>query len=405
MSVPSGGPGDRAVRDNLTPDRRAPRTLPAFSCVLNSHGNAVRCVVVLPESGLVATACDDGHVRVFAPNGDADGDGGPLHDIKAHEGRLTGLAPLGGDVIASGGRHEGCISTWRASKGRRLETLKLPEDCGGVSVIAALGSECFVAGTLSGDVVFVSHLQGRKLEVLSVEAGLCGIISDISVCGDVIIAAASDCEAMVLSAKSHKCLTELSGHWDWVKCVSVSKTYFATGSDDKTIRLFRNSESYRLVHLLDGFHDDKLAFVTIIDDKLLMSASHNKAGGSIVNFTAVPSCNPVASLNVDIERISAIAITADGKLACVGQGGQLALLATPPESVKDTLRKHAAAASTPPLLPVEIFEDASQAFVKTPSNKKGNEIAGGKSAAPTIKSKSKWQMAPLISKKWMCFVP
>lgn len=330
---------------------------------LTEHVESVRRVVV-PESRLIATACADGCVRIFSQ----DGDGRPIHCLATHGvgpgmsgvgspapllNGVGGLAPLGDDVIASGGAHDRRISTWLASSGALLESLELPDRCVEVSALAVAGSGggCLVAGTFSGDLFFVSHSKGHKLHVVASEPSACGVIDSITVDGDLIVVGGRE-SVNIFSVATRKRIAVLVGHTSWVPSasVAVSRRYIATSSIQQAVFLYSNVAGYPIVGTLPEILDNvrrNVDHVTLVGDALLVSAfaSEDIFGnrrGTRLCFRSLPACEVLAHMDVDIGRINSFAITADGRLACVGNGGPMALIINPPARVAAAIKDYAA---------------------------------------------------------------
>jgi WD40 repeat protein len=135
---------------------------------LAGHGKyeVLRCIVPLPGGDRVATASDEGKVRVFAV-----ATGALEHELDAHKRDLffqRALATLGGDIVVSGEFNYGKVVTWNAATGERLGEAAAG---GGVLALAARDGGRFVAGTRGGDVVFYTHRGGRGLEETARIAG------------------------------------------------------------------------------------------------------------------------------------------------------------------------------------------------------------------------------------------
>lgn len=321
---------------------------------LKGHTDHALRVIGLPESRLIVTACSDGRVRIFTQ----DGDGTPLYDLDARPGDghfidSWDITPLGRDVVALAGSGNGCISTWLASSGVFLDSLKLPDLYTGVRVLSAAGSgrDCLVAGCNNEEVVFISHSEGRKLRMLSAEPCGCGIITDISINGDVIAVGGVN-TVRVFSATTRKPIGSLGGGRFWFpSSVSVSKRFMATASHD-TVLLCSNVAGFPLVEELKERVDNivrEVDAIALVGDALLLSSSSGKLprGGfgwhrqCRLFFRSLPSCELLAYLDVEIERMESLTVTADGRIVCVGQGDRKALIVNPPARVAAAIKKYA----------------------------------------------------------------
>lgn len=334
----------------------------ASSHVLKGHSESVSQVVVVPESCLIVTACCDGHLRVFA----RDGGGDALHDLDAHRAGevcwgVSALACLGGDIIASGGGEDGIVSTWLASSGLFLESLQLPlrwddddgVSCYGVAGLTVAGSrnDCLVVTNLGKYLTFISHNAGRKLRVMSVEHTQCADTIHVSTHGDLVVAVGFDGEVSIFSATTCKLVNVLRGHTSWALHASFSKQYIAAVSYDHILHLHSNVEGYPLFGMAQessenrflGKHKNPVDYAKLVGDHFLITASRNmNGGGSRLRFRCLPACETLLHVDVEINCISNIAITVDGRLACVGEGGERALIVTPPALVSASVKEQAA---------------------------------------------------------------
>lgn len=285
----------------------------------------------VPEIGVIATAsrCTTG-LRFFA----LDGEGVPLHVCEnAFDGYSRGLTSLGGDMIASSG-NDRTVSTWRASSGERLETIQVGKDAAKVTALATIDSGNLVVGTNFGSLYFLSHNGGRDLkEIARGKSKENDWIVDIAVRGPLVVTASRDRTAGVWSAVTHKRLTVLRGHASNVCCVAVNDQFIATGSADKTIRLYLNGEGYTLVRVMEGLHTHLISHVELIGEDLLMSASYDQT----MVFSYISSGKSVARIDTGIKMYSA-AITPDGRVACVGDNGK-AIIISPPALVAKDIQK------------------------------------------------------------------
>ncbi|MEZ4383277.1 MAG: WD40 repeat domain-containing protein, partial [Nannocystaceae bacterium] len=85
--------------------------------VLRGHGHYVRQVAI--DARWVATACEDGYVRIF------DGDGGLRHRLGDGEGAWTAVLLTDGLVVAS--RRDNRVVVWEAASGEPRDPLYVAE--------------------------------------------------------------------------------------------------------------------------------------------------------------------------------------------------------------------------------------------------------------------------------------
>lgn len=307
---------------------------PVGTTVLRGHiGHRIRHVVAVPERGLIATVSPGAPgLRIFA----LSGDGQPMNvcaKTKGVKGRA--LAALGGDVLAFGDQ-DGRISTWCALSGECLEEIMLsPGETG--TAIAALGALNFVVGTRSGALVFVSHCDGRNLHILgrgSVSHE--NAVTDIAVHDNVFVTASSDKTAAVWRAATRERAAILRGHNDEVLCGAISARFIATGSADRTIRLYDSGEGHALICMIEGLHASCISRVEFVGAAMVMSASFDKT----LAFISLSNGRPLARMAVDFSIMSAT-ITPDARLACVG-ADHGAVVLSPPALALGAITAHAA---------------------------------------------------------------
>lgn len=304
---------------------------PRFDLKGHHSDQLVRRVVVLPKNGKIATACLDGHVRVFG----AEGGCNALLDIHAHANRIYGLAAVDEHILATVSLEDGKLHTWDAQTGRRIHTL----DVGGVCAIAAVGPETLAAGLITGAVIFIRHTRGGQLaEVARPRRVHTGWIRDIAWHEDVMVTASADKSARVWSLRARLPLAVLRGHQHYVMCTAVNSRYIATGSCDRTVRLYANGAEakFPLISVLHGLHSKQIYAVQFIGPDLLLSGSWDRT----MCFTAAPpDPQPIARLKTN-SWINDTAITVDGEIAWGGNNGNASVW-TPPLAAVDAAKKHA----------------------------------------------------------------
>lgn len=317
LRLPEGGSTRKFLPHDL-PEAESPTQ----RLDLNGHPSDehVYCVAVLPGSGNIATACADGHVRVF----DLRGDGNPLLDIPAHSKPVWALAALDECVLASGAFGDGKLCTWDSRTGDRIHNIDLGTY--GVGAIATVGPEALVAGLRFGSLVFVQHTRGRHLaEVARDEGAHLSWIQDIARHKDMMVTASDDMTARVWNLKTRKPLAVLRGHQYPVQCAAVNSRYIATGSGDKTLRLYANRVDFPLIFVLEGLHTDWIETVRFIGSDLILSGSQE---GTMCFTSVSQDPRPIARLD-NTRSVRDTAITADGQIACVGYPGVASVFEPP----------------------------------------------------------------------------
>lgn len=279
---------------------------PLHSRVLGGKSGRVRHAAA--ETGHIATACaSDKGLNFFALSGGAS----PLRTSRQSNKfpeYSRALSGLGRGFFASSAEG-GLVSTWRASTGKRLETVQILSNDDEGMAIAALGVKGFVVGTLA-------------------------------VHGDRVVTASGDRTAAVWSATTHERIAVLRDYKRAVFCADITDRFLATGSADGKIRMYENFGSFPLIRVLEGLHSSSVCHVSLLNGTTLMSAS-----GPSLYFTSLPNGRPLARVDFGFPVLSA-AVLPDGRLACVGWEMK-AVVFSPPAEVSEALKKPAAALFPP----------------------------------------------------------
>lgn len=328
---------------------------PVHPVTLEEHRDWVLAMAPLPDGNRVATACNDGFVRVFALGGagDTSTSRAYLRTFEAHKGGVHEVCALGGDVLATSGREDGIVATWRASSGERVATLRVSETH--ALGMAVVGRDCIAVGAQngeSGDLVFLSHDGGRDLrEDARRIAAHQGWIHRVVVHGNVLVTAASDITAAAWDAKTREkraVLTGISGlvnvraHTVW--CAAINDRIIATGVEmgleDNCIRIHRNGGDFALLAVLVGVHSDAIVGLTLVGDYLL-SASFDE---TIAVTTITENGRPLVRARVSAGFPVLSAALLAGRRVAVGEDGGLGrvVLMNAPEAVFGEIGGHAA---------------------------------------------------------------
>ena len=179
--------------------RKKPKHKVAYVSALNSEKRAkepsvsldcgsdfVSSVQSLPSNNLFATFSHDGIVRVYSiyTKGDV------YREFSTHNTNVMSLVHLFSDVLAFVGDN-GKIVTWHADSGEVVDELR-PGKYHFTS-IARYNASLLVVGTVEGEVLIISHNEGRDLLVHESLGMLhTKTIKDISVNGDIIVTGGTD---------------------------------------------------------------------------------------------------------------------------------------------------------------------------------------------------------------------
>lgn len=319
------------------------------SLSLHGHVGVVFDLAIDHCSRTIATLCDgDGRLRRFALS-DINLNSNSFYQLvdgQLPPSALNTIAVIGDGIVLA--IYNGpAVVTLNAASGELIEYLQqnLSEVIERASAVAVVKPSLFVVGTQSGDLIYFSHARGRRLaEVVRVRNAHAGgmSINEIAVCEDVIATASADMTVGVRCVATHKKLATLGGHQSYVGCVAMNKHFIASGSDDTTIRLYQNGESFELVVVFNEQCSDMLMNLTFVSDDVLMSTCYD---GNIA-FTSMSAAKLVASVDVGFKACCA-KVTADGRIACAGEG-ESAIVFTPPSLVKHLVREYGRVLSSRP---------------------------------------------------------
>ncbi len=290
-------------------DKNLPAPVPAIKAApLTGHTNSVSRVIAFDSGSLIATACYDGKVRVYDSSG---GTSILRHELVGQSGLVLGLAPLCGSVIVSGGWDDKII-TWDARSGERLDTYKL-EDAS-INTIASIDSSTFVAGTGGGDIIFFSHVKGKKIkEVSRISSAHDAWINHIVIRGDYMVTASFDKTAALWSCSSKEKLAVLK-HPSNVWCASISSRFVATGAQGE-VRVYEIQKECELKLVLKGVHAEEFVHaVALAGDEWLLSAG----GDGTVTFTSLSSEKPAVRVSTSVPYVLDITLLPNGRVAVCG---------------------------------------------------------------------------------------
>lgn len=290
-------------------EKNLPKPVPAIKAApLSGHTNSVSRVIAFDNGSLLATACYDGKVRVYDSSG---GTSILRHELPGHAGLVLGLAPICGSIIVSGGWDDKII-TWDARSGERIETYKLND--ASINTIAPVDSNTFVAGTGGGDLVFFSHVKGKKIkEDERISSAHEAWINHIAIKGDYMVTASFDKTAALWSCTSKKRLATMD-HPSNVWCASISTRYIATGAQGE-VRVYEIQKDCELRLILKGVHADEFIHaVALAGDEWLLSAG----GDGTVTFTSLSSEKPAVRVSTSVPYVLDITLLPNGRVAVCG---------------------------------------------------------------------------------------
>lgn len=232
------------------------------------HPDYVRSVAYHPSEAVLASACDDGVVRVW----DAT-TGEEKLTIEAHDGYAYSVAfSPDGTRLASGG-DDNLARVWDAATGDLIATL---EHTSTVESVAFSPDGTLIA-TAGDDYSARVWNAATGAELLSIEHPDWASSVAFSPDGMLLVTGNDDGIVRVWKAASGEAIAELSGHTDYVRAVAVSPdgTLIASASDDYSVRVWQSEAdgSFSEKAVLSGHVDWVRAVAFSPDGTLIASGS------------------------------------------------------------------------------------------------------------------------------------
>ena len=156
---------------------------------LTGHSDSVSGIAYDSDGSLLASASDDGTIRLWDP-----ANGREVRALKAHQGAVTVVAfGADGSLLASGG-DDGTVRLWNPTTGEPTHP-RLTGDGKPVLGVAVSGSGHLVAGAGEGNVVRLWNLETGELRTLE---GHSAAVTSVSFSADEALLASSSRDGTVI---------------------------------------------------------------------------------------------------------------------------------------------------------------------------------------------------------------
>ncbi len=230
------------------------------------HPDYVNDVAFSPDGKLLVSGNDDGIVRVWTA-----ATGKLVQEMTGHEYHVAGVTFSPDGTLIASASDDNTIRLWDAATGEALAVLEGHSDYVNSVVFSPDGT--LIASASADDTVRLWDVSTNQ-ELSSLEHPGAVIAVAFSPDGKLLVSGNNDGIVRVWTAATGELAREMSGHEDYVKGVAFSPdgTLIVSGSDDGTVRLW-DAASGAALTVLQGHGDYVNSVAFSPDGTLIASAS------------------------------------------------------------------------------------------------------------------------------------
>jgi len=237
---------------------------------------------------------------------------------------ISGLAPLS-DGAAVAASSDLAVHVWDVAKGEVTHTFTGHSSW--INTLCPLGTARLISAgddwtvrlwsTIADDASSSAVLRGHTDSVLAIASDAVSAI---------VISGAKDCTVRAWApGQGVECLATFEGHENWVQSVvCITRSLIASGSDDKTVRLW-DLESGVCMHILDA-HGLGVKSLAVMSDGTLISGGND----GLVKAWMPTNGNCLASISAHKSCVWTLAPMAGGVLATGGDDKNVHIWALSP---------------------------------------------------------------------------